>query len=223
MISSLVHRGFGHGSGMLSPDGQVFIINIPKNASSFVHDWAIYHGWRAVMCQNLQGVAEMIVLLRDPIERWVSGIAQYINTYILGVQGPNGPVFPDEPVTVHDYVMDANRFIEQYTDATERLIVDNAARFDDHVWPQSEIVQDILPGSRRRYFRVDHTLDQALADGLGWQPVQHLMDHNSGSSNQNTRQLQEFFRQRLQIRPELLIRLRRHYQQDYRLIDQVLT
>ena len=221
MIPALALRGFGHGSGVVSPDGCVFIVNIPKNASSYVFDWAGRHGWRAAQAQDLGNVREMFVLLRDPIERWISGMAQYVNTYILSVHGPNGPVFSDEFITEHDYVMDAQQFINQYTDVTERLVIDNAARFDDHVWPQTEIIHDVLPGISRRYLRVDHDLDAKLGPLLGWQPWAGL-DRNSGKDNTNMKSLQDFFRHRLAVRPELMTRVQRHYEKDIELISQVL-
>lgn len=221
MIPALARRGFGHGSGVVSPDGSVFVLNIPKNASSYVLDWSRRLGWQVADAESVPMVKQMIVLLRDPIERWISGIAQYINTYILSPYGPNGPVFPGELVTHWDYAMDAEQFITQYTDITERLIFDNAARFDDHVWPQSEIVKDVLPGITRHWFRVDQNLNQNLAQHLGWQHIEGL-DRNSGNSNINTHRLQQFFRERLRQRPELISRLQRHYQQDLDLIEATL-
>jgi hypothetical protein len=221
MIPALSNRGFGHGSGVLSPDGSRFILNIPKNASSFVLDWARRHDWKAALAQDVTAAQEMIVLLRDPVERWISGIAQYVNTYILSVHGPNGPVFPGEQITDLDYAMGPMEFIEQYTDVTERLIFDNAARFDDHVWPQSEIAQDVLPGVPRRYFRVDHDLERSISQYLGWRPMPGL-DRNAGHAVPHMELLQNFFRTRLEMRPELVGRLRRQYQQDIDLMLEVL-
>ena len=202
---------------MVSPDGHIFIVNIPKNASSYMHDWAKHHGWRTALAQNCTAVQRMYVLLRDPMERWVSGIAQYIKTYVLGVQGPNGPVYPDQPVTEQDYIISVEIFVQQYNDLVERLIVDNAARFDDHVWPQYEIIKDILPGVDRHYFRVDHDMEKKMRAVLGWGSIEGL-DRNSGSANPDTRFLQDFFRQRLIIRPELSNRIQRHYLKDYELL-----
>ncbi len=222
MIPALALRGFGHGSGVLSPDHSQFIVNIPKNASSFVLDWAGRHGWHAAMAQHTTAVQEMIVLLRDPIERWVSGIAQYVNTYILSVQGPNGPVLPHEDTTELDYYMDAMRFIGQYTDVTERLIIHNAARVDDHVWPQTEIIEHLLPGVPRRYFRVDHELERNLSQYLGWRPMPGL-DRNAGHTQPEIELLQNFFRRRLEMRPELIPRIEKQYQQDIELMQKVLS
>jgi hypothetical protein len=220
MITALRGRGFGHGSGVLNPTHDRFIINVPKNASSFVLDWGRQHGWSAALAENHSDtITEIIVILRDPVERWISGIAQYINSYILSVHGPNGPIFPGEPLTEHDYGMDAQMFIDQYTDITERLIFDVISRFDDHVWPQNEIIKDVLPKIPRRYFMLDD-LNQQLQQYLGWQPVSGL-DRNQGSHSDNNARLQNFFRARLAQRPELHERLRRHYADDYLLLSQI--
>jgi hypothetical protein len=221
MIPALQGRGFGHGSGVLNSTHDRFIINVPKNASSFVLDWGRQHGWHAALAENHSDtITEMIVILRDPVDRWISGIAQYINSYILSVHGPNGPIFPDEPTSKHDYTMNARVFIDQYTDATERLIFDVISRFDDHVWPQNEIIKDVLPRIPRRYFMLDHDFEQNIQQYLGWQPVANL-DRNQGSYSDNNARLQNFFRDRLAQRPELHERLRRHYADDYALLSQI--
>jgi hypothetical protein len=221
MIPALANRGFGHGSGIISPDHRIFIVNIPKNASSYLFDWGNHYGWRAALAQDFNGVQEVFIFLRDPMDRWVSGMAQYVKTYILSVYGPNGPVFPGEIITEKDYAMDAQSFITQYNDVVERLIIDNASRFDDHVWPQCEIIDGVLPGVNRRYFRVGQDIENNLARSLGWKPVKNL-DRNSGDSDPDTQILQEFFRQRLTTRPEIATRIRKHYAQDFELIAQVL-
>lgn len=223
MISALQTRGFGHGSGVLSPTHDRFIINVPKNASSFVLDWGRRHGWQTALAKNHSDIiTELIVILRDPIERWISGISQYINTYILSAHGPNGPIFPGESLTKYDYKMDARTFIDQYKDITERLIFDVISRFDDHVWPQNEIIRDILPGVPHKYFMLDHEFDQKIKQYLGWQSFTGL-DRNQGSENDNIAMLQNFFRERLTQRPELHQRLRRHYADDYLLLSRCQT
>ena len=162
------------------------------------------------------------MILRDPIERWISGIAQYINSYILSVHGPNGPIFPGELCTKYDYGMDARTFIDQYTDVTERLFFDVISRFDDHVWPQHEIIKDILPEVPHKYFMLDHEFDQKIQQYLGWTPATGL-DRNQGSANDDNALLQNFFRERLTQRPELQERLRRHYSDDYLLLSSMQT
>lgn len=218
MIRALVARGYDHGSGVIDPGGNRFIINIPKNASSYVLDWANHNGWRPIMAHQAPTVQEMIVILRDPVERWISGVAQYINTYILSVCGPNGPVFPDADTGAHD-VITVSQFVSQYNEVTDRLFFDVISRFDDHVWPQSEIIRDVLPGVPRRYFRLEK-LDAELGQYLNWQPRQHL-DRNSGQATPTTAQLQNFFEARLRTRADLRERVRRHYADDYQLLEEV--
>lgn len=218
MIPQLVDRGFGYGSGTLSPELSQFIVNIPKNASSYMLDWARRHQWMTTVADDHSDtITEMIVILRDPLDRWVSGIVQYLNTYILSVQGPNGPVFPDEPYSPHNWSMDAVQWIDAYNQTTERLIFDVVNRFDDHVWPQHEFVENLLPAVKRKYFLLDHNFDAAIADYLGFAPYSDL-DSNSAGNNANMRLLQKFFVDRLQQRPDLAQRVIKAYAKDYELI-----
>lgn len=219
MIAALEHRGFGHGSGMISPDHSRFLLNIPKNASSYMLDWSTRHGWHTASISHHDSVREVIIILRDPVERWISGVAQYVRSYILSVHGPNGPIFPGEPITQHDYVMTAQHFCEQYTDLTERLFFDVISRFDDHVWPQIELIPET--DVRKTYFRVCSDLNTSIGTYLGFTEISGL-DRNAGDRDPDVRELQRFFRNRLASRPELEQRLRRHYQRDYALINEVL-
>lgn len=196
-------------------------MGIPKNATSYIGDWGERHGWRPVSARMaIPGIRELIVVLRDPVDRWVSGISQYICTYIQSVYGPNGPVFDLDEVTDHDYFLSADTFIEQYTDLTERILFDAASRFDDHVWPQSELIDGLMFGIPRTYFMVGPNLTSELSEYLGLSVVEGL-DRNSGQDNPDQKKIQAFMRSRLAARPELEVRLRRHYKNDYDLINSV--
>ena len=89
MIDHLADRGFGYGSGILSPDRSRFVVNIPKNASSYVLDWTVNFGWSTALAEHCSNLSEIIVILRDPMDRWISGMSQYVKTYILCPIGPN--------------------------------------------------------------------------------------------------------------------------------------
>ena len=220
MIPALIARGFGYGSGVIDPEHGRFIVNIPKNASSYMLDWANRYGWAAAIATDHVSIKELIVILRDPVDRWISGISQYITTYIQSVHGPNGPVRDDMIITEQDYYLSADIFMAQYTDLTERLFIDSASRFDDHVWPQWEIIHGLLPGAKRTYFYLDSGFNQRVARYLGFQDLPGL-DRNQGSNNPEQRRIQQFFQNRLQTRPELRQRLIKHYDQDYQLISSV--
>jgi hypothetical protein len=215
----LARRGYGYGSGLISADQQQFIVNIPKNASSFLLDWTKRNGWSTAMIKD-QVLPELIVVLRDPVERWISGISQYINTYILSVYGPNGPIFPGEPITEFDYVMVAEDFINNYNQNTERLLFDVIFQFDDHVWPQCDFFKN-LKTQQTTYFYIDYAFTEKISSYLNIDFVENL-DYNSSKNNLNMNVLQEFFTQRLLQRPELRQRIVKAYIEDYKLIETVI-
>jgi len=216
VIPALARRDFGYGSGMISPNLLRFIVNIPKNASSFVHAWTSHYEWRANL-HTIQEhrISEMIVILRDPMDRWISGIAQYIQGWILHARGgydaEHGP-------DADQQFIDAVHFIDCYNTITERLIFDNLDRFDDHVWPQSEIIQGVLESKKRVYFYLDSDFEDRLSQYLGLPKVTGL-DRNASAANNDNRLLQEFFRNELTQKPKLKQRVISRYQQDYDLID----
>jgi hypothetical protein len=225
VIEQLKNRGFGYGTGSLSPDCSQFIVNIPKNASSYMLDWAGRHHWSMAQVGDncdWNRVREIIVVLRDPLERWISGIAQYLHSYILFVQGPNGPIFSGDPSTKFDIGFDANQFVSDYNAVVERLIFDQINRFDDHVWPQHEFFYNLLPGIPRKYFWLDKDLDHNISHYLNFARLNNL-DKNTGKDNEDMHILQEFFKQRFVVRPELAERVKKSYATDYQLIKQVFN
>jgi hypothetical protein len=224
VIPALQRRGFRWGGGMLSPDHSRFLLNIPKNASSYVSSWSGALGWSPQSCHNLPlEVKEMCVILRDPVERWISGMAQYLNGYILHVRGPQGPVFPNDPFDpVLDRRITAEAFIESYNLIAERFIFDQINRFDDHVWPQSELCADICVGMPRRYIMMDQQFDQHVSQYFDAEPMPDLY-RNSGSDNPDQQALQEFLRDRLVKRPELRERVIKAYASDYDFIERAMN
>jgi len=219
---ALSNRGYGTCSGVVSPDNTKFIVNIPKNASSYVLDWTRQFGWKTAVVTdgNWPDLNEIVVILRDPLARWVSGMSQYLKTYILCPIGPNGPVFPGMLEGKEDYSMTADDFIALYNQSTERLIFDNVFRFDDHVWPQHDFYEHIRPQLPRQYFMLDNNFDVNFATRLGLESMLNL-DRNDGNANADTKKLHEFLQHRLNTRPELRERVQRAYARDYEIIKQV--
>lgn len=61
-----------------------FYVVIPKNASSFVSDGIRQLGWTSNYYQEIYKPnrgQKVLVVLRDPYKRWVSGIVQYLSMY----------------------------------------------------------------------------------------------------------------------------------------------
>ena len=85
MISFLEYyknRGHVFGECWSHPDSDLMYINIPKNASSWTKPNLIDWGWEPYNyhTDNLYHKHALIVL-RDPVERWLSGIAEYMYLY----------------------------------------------------------------------------------------------------------------------------------------------
>jgi hypothetical protein len=73
------HLGHTLGECWNDQDKSITFIHIPKNASSFVKGCLLSSG-RFTYSNNLITTDKYLVTLRDPIDRWVSGIAQFMNT-----------------------------------------------------------------------------------------------------------------------------------------------
>jgi hypothetical protein len=219
VIIPLTRREFGYGSGMISPNQLMFIVDIPKNASSFIHDWTAQYGWGAAESKNHEHrISQMIVILRDPLDRWISGISQYINGWILHAKGfYDARIGPD----INQQYVSAESFIEQYNPVVERLIFDNLDRFDDHVWPQSEIIDGLLPTKHKHFYYMDGSWEDRLSAHLGIPKAQEV-NRNAGSSNKDQHLLQKFFYSRINDCPSLKNMIIDRYQQDYDLIKKVI-
>lgn len=65
----------GHTLGECWYNGRITYIHIPKNASSFVKGCLINNGWQH--SNTFVESEKYIVVLRDPLDRWLSGMAQF--------------------------------------------------------------------------------------------------------------------------------------------------
>lgn len=168
-----------------SPDKETIFVSIPKNASSFVSDWLIENGWisRRIDSTDPKYVA---LVLRDPVDRWCSGIAQYL-----------------AHLEIHP---------EDYTPATDKLLFDVVNRFDDHTWPQHVFYEDVFPNRPKMLFRTDLDLQHTLKQHFRLQPPQ-TQNYNRSADN-NKKDKVEYFKHKLQD-PILLDKVKQAYSQDY--------
>jgi hypothetical protein len=223
LLDDLQRRGYEYGNGVISPDGNKFIVNIPKNASSYLLAWANNFGYTAALAHEFDHqVQELIVVLRDPVDRWVSGISQYINTYILSVEGPNGPIHGIENMTRYDRPMTVDEWISNYNQSVERILFDVISQFDDHVCPQYKFFHKLLPNATRKFFYINENFDSAIADYLNFSHLSNI-DRHSGNLSDKINKIQKFFLARLNTRPELRQRLVDHYNTDYKLIKEIFN
>ena len=74
------HKGHPRGQHLLSPCEKYAMVQIPKNSSSYWEVWLQQLGW--TLHYNAHTPAQtLLVQLRDPVERWVAGIAEYCYLY----------------------------------------------------------------------------------------------------------------------------------------------
>jgi hypothetical protein len=80
-INYYQHKGHVFGECWSHPDSEYMYVNIPKNATSWtkpnLQDW----GWENYN-YHTDGLNKLaLVVLRDPVDRWISGIAEYLYLY----------------------------------------------------------------------------------------------------------------------------------------------
>jgi hypothetical protein len=218
MISVTRWRDFEFGSGIVNRRHTRFIVNIPKNASSFMHDWGKQQGWNAVSLGEATRewpLQEVVVIMRDPVERWISGFAQYASSWIL-----NATRFfdSDQGPSPEDRRQSAEEFIESYSWLAERLIFDNLEVLDDHVSPQCSYFESLLPHLPRQYFYVDKEFESKIGAYLGFNPPTPDLDRNNSNNDPDKKILKQFFQNRTLARPELIKIIKQAYARDYEII-----
>jgi hypothetical protein len=222
VIPNSDRRGYRFGSGLVDRSHQRFIVDIPKNASSFILDWAHRSGgWHVHTLPDTHShptLQQVIVVLRDPVQRWISGFAQYACGWVLNASRffdtEHGP-------SEHFQRRTGKEFVEHYDWLTERLIFDNLETFDDHVWPQAWFLQGLLPEVPRRYFLLDDGFEGVFAEHLGLTVPAADLDRNQGDRNEDARVIRQFLRERIQAVPELRTAITEAYRHDYELIDSI--
>jgi hypothetical protein len=218
-IQPLANKGFTYGSGLINPDHTKFIVNIPKNASSYLQNWSQQNTWSVASAMDFSTtIKELVVVLRDPEERWISGFAQYASGNILHAKrfystdtGP-GPDFQ---------YMSATEFIKNYNPLTERLLFDNLELFDDHVWPQQVFFKDLLPTVPRKYFYINNEFDQCVQQYLNFSSPGADLDRNDSNNDLDKKLIKQFINSRLNQVTELRTIIKKAYAEDYQLIEQI--
>ena len=200
MLEHLCRRGHQPGGGLLSPSG-VFYLNIPKNASTYITNILLANRWEHHNLNERSSTQKCIVVLRDPIDRWISGFATYASSWLLG------PGYGSD------------HFLEDYNTLVERLIFDNIV-FDDHTTPQSKFVEQ-LPNSTVTYFKLNKNIIQHISQDLNINLETADVDANISENNYDQRQITDLIRNRVDQDPVLKARIFEQYKCDFDLINSV--
>lgn len=219
------HGGYRH-PGL---DWLTFYCLIPKNASSWISQVCAHNGWirgRLQECPKQQ-IDELIVVLRDPVDRWVAGVAQYLVSFVLHshwfdrsehTEGYSGDYIPGK-CNYTSPIMTAQQFVSHYNDLTERLLFEQIA-FDDHTQTQCWFVDHFQP-SHYTWFYLNESFERNFVRNYRNLPltVPADCDRNHGQNHENIRVISEFLHDRIGSRPYLRNSLERYYRGDLDLIQ----
>jgi hypothetical protein len=75
------HKGHVYGECMSDINSDIMYVHIPKNASSWTKPNLLDWGWDFYNYHNDKLDKTAIVVLRDPVERWISGICECLALY----------------------------------------------------------------------------------------------------------------------------------------------
>lgn len=200
-LQYLESRGYQPGGGFISNSG-LFYLNIPKNASTFLSNVLLENGWEHYNIYDTQHkVHKCLVVLRDPIDRWISGFATYASSWLLG----------------SGYGSD--HFVQDYNQLVERIIFDNLI-FDDHTTPQAEYIKQ-LPPVDVVYFKLSDQLTKQVSKCINSDLVVNAVDGNVSENNYDQRQISTLIRQRVESDLALKAKIIEQYKCDFNLISSV--
>jgi len=152
------YAGLGHVVGQCykCPDQPIVYLNTPKCASSFMKTQLLNLGWQLRFLQlgkwvaqdptemlPLDEVEKIIVVMRDPYDRWLSGMAEYFGEYF------------DDSESVFEYLDNP---------LTKHLISQQVA-FDDHTESQLFFLQNV-PLHKCIFFRQEEGLNYKISEYL---------------------------------------------------------
>ena len=192
------HKGHCYGECMSHPNTDLMYVYIPKNASSWtkpnLRDW----GWQFYNYHTDQLDKIAIVVLRDPVARWLSGIAEYFALY---------------QNTTNDLV--DNKSLQH--------IIFDRITFDDHTEKQVKFVQG-LDTSKCIFLWCDDdyrkNFSQLVAEHVGANRYDQYDFQHVSEQNHDRKHFKEIFKQLLDQEPKYLERVKQHFANDYKLIEQ---
>jgi len=191
-------RGFTPG-GMFVKDNLCYI-PIPKNSSSYIGQLLLENGWGIgnFLTTDLTN-KQIIILVREPIDRWVSGTAQYLCSALL----KNGRTSID--------------IINNWNSIVQDLIFDRIV-FDDHTEKQVYFISGI-PRENCVFFNSNRSPELAIKQYLISQNLDLNtdidIDRNQTQGNEYKEILVNFLQDQLTQNPHLVNKLIDTYREDY--------
>ena len=198
-IGEWAHKGHVYGECMSKADIDLMYVYIPKNASSWtkpnLKDW----GWEFYNyhTDNLNKTA--IVVLRDPVERWLSGIAEYFTLYHSNINAPDN--------------------------ITELVsIIFDRITFDDHTEKQVKFIQG-LDTDQCIFLWCDDiyraNFSKLISEKISDNKYDRYEYQHVSENDRDRKYFKGIFKELLDTEPKYLERVKQHFALDYKLIEQV--
>jgi hypothetical protein len=125
------HLGHQLGECWVNTDKSITYINIPKNASSYMKACLMGSGDLWTYHDHFVPQQRTLVILRDPVERWCSGIAQSL--FNSGTELPDDIVF--KRITVDDHTELQTYFLQDIDlDNCDFIMVNDNFRSNLQFW-----------------------------------------------------------------------------------------
>ena len=197
-LDQWAHKGHRYGECMSHPRSELMYVNIPKNASSWtkpnLQDW----NWEFYNYHYDTPVKHKtpIVVLRDPVERWISGIAEYFALYFPNFSFPSRETY--------------------------QLVLDKIT-FDDHTEKQVNFIHG-LDTDKCIFLWCDENyrtnFSNLVREHLGDNKYDRYEYQHVSSNDTDRKYFKETF-SRLLTNPKYLEQVKQHFAQDYSLIESV--
>ena len=166
-------------------------IHIPKNASSFAKGVLIGSGGFWHHSETLINSSENLIVLRDPIDRWLSGITQYLHNSNQ-IDMPAELIF--DKITFDDHTDLQTYFLQGVElDKSTFIFVDDNLRANLANWIYN------------RGYRTN---------------VDIAIEYNA-SSEDDRATTKDYYTKLLDQNPEFVLKLQQHFEEDYKLIGKV--
>jgi len=196
-VNEWKHKGHIYGECMSKKDIDLMYVYIPKNASSWtkpnLKDW----GWEFYNYRLDNLDKHSLVILRDPVDRWLSGIAEYLTLYYPNMQVP----FNETTELIFDRIT-----FDDHTESQVKFLVgldtDNCTFMwcnQDYRNNFSQFVSTHLGDNKYYKYDYQHVSDDCLT----------------------RRRFKNIFKTLLDQEPKYLQHIKNYFEEDYRLIEQV--
>lgn len=194
------HRQHNFGHCLINDTNDMVYVNIPKNATNWAKDNLATLGWRHSNFVEYPEVVEnkrVMVILRDPIERWVSGIAEFFVRYHPGIR-----VFDR-------HLLD---------------VIFSCVTLDDHTEKQGYFLNG-LENNQLVFFNCDSNLKRNMGSFLRNQGIDNALDYTRYVYAADEISPQYFyqteFKKIINANPQYLEQLKKHFDHDIKLYNTV--